>query len=770
VNLLHGALFQYGLALLSLPIIIHLLNRRRFKKVRWAAMEFLLKAKRQNRRRMRFENLLLLLLRILLLALILAVVARPSVTGGALALLPGSTEAIERIVIVDDSASLSQKVGSRSVFERSRDALEKLCGELSDKRATDQITIIRGSRADVPDVVRQPPGAPPVRDLMARMKGWETVDMPVDLVRAVQTVVSGAASEGDDDGPSARRILYILTDLRRSDWLGPNGAKAAALAKQLRAFQEDGRSTVALIDLSPTDTDNLGIVSLKCEERVVVTEVPIRFKAEVRNFGKTAANDVQLMLHVAGSVVPAASIDAIGAGETKTVRLLHTFRDEGVVALSLKIAGGQGIKDQLERDDQRHLSVEVLRSIRVLVIDGEPSAETFEGEAAFLVRALAPPGDALSGIAVKSIQEDEILDEDLSRYHVVMCCNLEAWPSERLLALRSFVERGGGLALFLGDKVDPDAYRRDLWQKGKGLLPCPLGDKVGSGSEDKPMKLGKLSPSHPVLRVFEGQDDSMLARLRFWRAFSVPEFDPEALGEKLGKERAPKVIASYGDEAQTPFLVEKTYGQGRVLLFNTSADREWSAWPKDLSYVIVTQELVRFLAPSSASQRNLATGQLLSRAVNPARFELSAKLRLPGAKDGASKLVYPQQRDASPLQWFRYQDTAKAGIYELELKPRKGFAADLPAFVREPYAVNLPPGEGDMMRVNELRLRAAMPGVVFSIAPLRGASLLDLTEGNKKELWKSALFLFLMLLVAESVFALVAAHHRPGFSEDSADA
>ena len=57
-------------ALISVPIIIHLINRMRFKRIRWAAMEFLLKAQKRTRRRLIIEQLLLLALRCLLIALV----------------------------------------------------------------------------------------------------------------------------------------------------------------------------------------------------------------------------------------------------------------------------------------------------------------------------------------------------------------------------------------------------------------------------------------------------------------------------------------------------------------------------------------------------------------------------------------------------------------------------------------------------------------------------------------------------------------------------
>src|SRR5258708_10913632 len=69
--------FAAGAALVSIPIIIHILNRRRFKVVSWAAMEYLLHAMRKNRRRLKFEQWLLLATRCPLLALLGAALARP---------------------------------------------------------------------------------------------------------------------------------------------------------------------------------------------------------------------------------------------------------------------------------------------------------------------------------------------------------------------------------------------------------------------------------------------------------------------------------------------------------------------------------------------------------------------------------------------------------------------------------------------------------------------------------------------------------------------
>src|SRR5215467_124948 len=88
-------------ALVSVPIIIHLINRMRYKRIRWAAMEFLLKAQKRTKRRLIIEQLILLALRCLLIALVGLLVLR--FVGFSFADI-GSKPAMH-IVLLDDTMS-----------------------------------------------------------------------------------------------------------------------------------------------------------------------------------------------------------------------------------------------------------------------------------------------------------------------------------------------------------------------------------------------------------------------------------------------------------------------------------------------------------------------------------------------------------------------------------------------------------------------------------------------------------------------------------------
>src|SRR5687768_5519810 len=111
VGFVTPAFFFAGIALASIPIIIHILNRRRYKTVQWAAMEFLLRAMKKNRRRLKFEQWLLLATRCLLLFIVAMALARPmGCQDSSLASLAGQKAGLH-VIVIDNSFSMAYEVG-----------------------------------------------------------------------------------------------------------------------------------------------------------------------------------------------------------------------------------------------------------------------------------------------------------------------------------------------------------------------------------------------------------------------------------------------------------------------------------------------------------------------------------------------------------------------------------------------------------------------------------------------------------------------------------
>src|SRR3954468_17597787 len=112
-----------ALALAAVPLIIHLLNRRRFQTVEWAPMKYLKLTIKTNRRRLRIEQLLLLALRTALIVALVLAVARPVLTkaGGLGGWLGGGRGRVSRVLVIDDSLSMGYRAETRTAFDLAKD-------------------------------------------------------------------------------------------------------------------------------------------------------------------------------------------------------------------------------------------------------------------------------------------------------------------------------------------------------------------------------------------------------------------------------------------------------------------------------------------------------------------------------------------------------------------------------------------------------------------------------------------------------------------------
>src|SRR6266571_4713117 len=139
------------LALASVPIIIHLLNRRRFQTVEWAPMKYLKLTIKTNRRRLRIEQLILLILRTLAIIVLICAVARPVLSSTGLGAWLSGRSRMSRVIVLDDSLSMGYQVDRRSAFDAAKDV-------------TDQIVRKIGAQDSVTAIVTSSPQQPLVRE------------------------------------------------------------------------------------------------------------------------------------------------------------------------------------------------------------------------------------------------------------------------------------------------------------------------------------------------------------------------------------------------------------------------------------------------------------------------------------------------------------------------------------------------------------------------------------------------------------------------------
>ena len=175
---------------------------------------------------------------------------------------------------------------------------------------------------------------------------------------------------------------------------------------------------------------------------------------------------------------------------------------------------------------------------------------------------------------------------------MVMLCNVRTLPATTVQALHALLRRGGGLFISGGDKVDVDFYNGSL----ADLLPQPLrGEKSRVELEDPAKRevlgLGQVEGSHHVFAPFDGQKPEGLTRARTHTVLLL---------ETGGK--APRdVLARFSNGA--PALLERRVGPGRVLLWATTVDRDWSDLAIRPGFLPLLQQAVLYLADALGDDR-----------------------------------------------------------------------------------------------------------------------------------------------------------------------
>lgn len=730
---MNGALL-WGSLFVAAPILIHLLSRRKFRVLDWAAIDFLLEADRKNRRRVRLEHLILLLLRCAAVVLISVLVARLFVRPTGLAAKAVDAPRTERFVLLDDSPSMEVRRGAKTELDEAKAGLIEFLRQTAQTHAGDTLTLFVTSQPNRPV-------------LSGQVLSNETID---GIARAVDALPQSDRSAAYDVSlsaieqilasprPQLNRTLTVLTDQLARDWLPATEKEAAEKTNSdkgplgvLRRLAER-IDAVNVVNLGGEKLPNLAVADVAMREKAAIVDVPTRFEIGIRNFSDATADNATLVA-AAGEMPPVrASLDPIEPGTKAVAPLTLTFREPESVRLKFELP-----PDALPRDNVRYAAARVQKGIPVLIVDGEPSPDFGQNESFFLERALSPPGDTTSGFLLETVSESQFEGMALEPYRAIFLANVYRISEDRAESLERWVNAGGGLVISLGDQVDASSYNGRLFSAGKGLMPLELAAPAGDEAERRWVHLSPSAANHPILSIFEGSENPFLTRCKFfrWWTGAIPK-DETAAGRT-------RVLAAFTDPETSPAMVERKFGEGRVLLLTSSIDAEWNDWPSNESYLIAVQEAAQYMARPARDESALVVG-------TPIRAELdasvyAAEVQVEPPAGGSTSLQGTPSEDGRTVR-LEYEDTAAAGFYKLILRRHDGAPESLL------FAANLDPTEGDLRPADptELRRRLGESKVEW----LAGREYLSRTAtGGQSDLWRQILILLVVTLCLEQSLA-----------------
>jgi hypothetical protein len=596
-----------GLAGISLPVIAHLLSRRRFDVVEWGAMQFL-NPSRKTRRRLKLEELLLLLLRIGLIILIVLAVTRPIIPSGWFS---GYHSAGARtvVIVIDGSNSMSRTDGVNSVHQH---AMRRAAEFLQSLGPDDNVALI--DARDQPRSVIESP----LRDIHAVTEQIKKLPPPggaCDTLAAIEKAIGilGRSS-------SSAREIVVFSDRQAQGWRSSNDAEWARIDEMLKFPAV--RPQVWVVDvtshLSPVDR-NISVGRIELSREMSVPDFPVRLRVAIRNDSSQEIQvPVRLLLNnqaLAGKI----QNPLIPPQSETMLEFDYAIRPEGTHVLSVE---AEATDDAIPLDNVSHAAVHVTSSLSVLLINGTASAIPSDRDTFFLELAFAPPEGRTPWVSARAVESSDLKAVDFHATAVAVCCNVNTMSAKAASALAAFVSEGNGAIIACGPDMTPESFQQCFGDSGLLQQLQLVRTREAPPQSEEQIRVAPLSIQPGWLDRFRSDPARSFLKSTFsaWSLTKPASKEPHKTAPAENTQRpiaakadatrnllvstasAPIMLAqlSTGD----PLILEARHGNGVVLLMTSTLDRTWNDLPTRSDFVPFLYEAV-FHVASARSHRNV---------------------------------------------------------------------------------------------------------------------------------------------------------------------
>ena len=438
--------FLFALLAVLIPVIIHLFNFRKFKKVYFSNVAFLKEVKEQNSSREKLKNLLILAARILAIFFLVLAFARPFISGNA-----ETNKANGNIVsiYIDNSYSMDAVNKEGSLLDEAKRRAKEI---VKAYQLNDRFQLLTND----------------FEGKHQRLLNSEEFIQAIDEVkisaanRNLQQVIN--RQQGVFTG-TANRYAYVVSDFQQN-FAGKETVKI------------DQHTQLSLVKLSANELPNISVDSVWFLSPVHQPNASEKIIVRVKNFGNEDAKNIPLKLSINNQQKAVGSIN-VAAGATAVDTLSYSGLGLGWQK------GVLSIKDfPLTFDDELNFSFQVNANQQVLSINGNKTAKFIE--ALF---------NADPYFQLTSVSENNINYTAFSNYSLIVLNGI-AQPSSGLAQeLKNYVNNGGSVVILPSTSVDITTYSAFL-----NTLNLPAATSLATEAT----KVSQIELKHPLFKdVFE---------------------------------------------------------------------------------------------------------------------------------------------------------------------------------------------------------------------------------------------------------------------------
>lgn len=627
----------------AIPLILHLVYRRRAPRVLFSTLRFIKLSIERTARRRKIRELILLLLRtgaILFLALGLADwIFR---TGA------GSERNVSLAVVMDNSYSMSAQFEGRWHFARARDYATEI---LRDAAGSGQAALF---------YAWPPPHGKEYPELTADLNRLADEIQASDVSIVPRGDLAGTVARAEEllkSAPSDLREIYVFTDMQRLAWrpLPPPAGRQAATKSV----------PIIVVDCGGTRGETLAVTDVRAVTSRQGVGMPLALEVQVQNYSPSE-KDAGVTLYLDRQKRATRAV-TVGANSVAVASFIQKIESAGTHTGWLDLE----IDDAVAVDNRRYFAFDVPEKIRVALVKEKDGPLPLLDDAYFISAALNPATatqGVLSTIVPAVLRREQLADRSLADFSAVFLLNLPELADSQLNALKAYLHNGGAVVIFVGDNVKAETWNALSDSVEGGLLPARLGEVMIPNEETgEQLTVAEMDETHPMFTPFRGMPSTFLTRVRVWRHLDL----------QVEENSRAKVLSRLSNGQ--PFLVEKEVGSqaraGRVLLFCTTANDAWTNLPTRNFYLSMLHQMVYYLAQTRSRAANYIAG---SKAVFPSAAGQPPLVQVTNPRntitraeiiEGTNEAIYSDTNITGPYDWHDVNEPSRSGVFAVNIEP-----------------------------------------------------------------------------------------------------
>ncbi|MBV6418964.1 MAG: hypothetical protein DAHOPDDO_00174 [Ignavibacteriaceae bacterium] len=594
----------FGLLAASIPIIIHLLNLRKLKKIDFSTLQFLKELQKNKIRKIKIKQWLLLALRVLIILAIVTAFARPTIVGVSIG---GTTSAAKTtaVFILDDTFSMSVVDQNGSYFNQAKEAIKNILTQFEE-----------GDEFGLVLVSHQPDEIEMTSNLNKFVQEVDATNISYASGKLNNSIIKAAELIGE--AKNFNKEIYVLTDFQKGRLANEDEIidLKEQLGEQVRLYT---------FNYSGKEVFNFGIDDLKLNTQIFEKDKPVKFEATLKNYSERTKDNLVVSLFINGERLAQQSIN-LNSGESKTTNLEASTKKFDYNEALIEIE-----EDDILQDNNRYSSFYIPEKIPVLIL-ADNLNDTKLIEAA--LKSVSEKGyfditikktEQISGVSLNNFQVIILLSDNFGNASV---------------KLNQFLSSGKGIIIFPPSENGNTGFNSSL--NSIGITSAGSFVKLEAGQS---IHFSETDFNHPLFEnIFM---DNKKKQIESPEIFSYFKINPGGKG---------KSIIKLQDESS--FLSEYSIGDGKVLLFSSSPVFSWSDFPIKGIFAPLVTKSVMYLSAYNKNEVNYFAGETIN--VNVAERTLpQIKIVRPDKSEDFINIDENQTSD-----FISYAATSLAGNYK----------------------------------------------------------------------------------------------------------